>query len=75
MDRRLRLYLVTDERLCPHPRLLELLPELVRAGVTMVQLRDKTGSTAEMVERARALVRVLRQIGRASCRERVCHRV
>ena len=63
MDRRLRLYLVTDERLCPHPRLLELLPELVRAGVTMVQLRDKTGSTAEMVERARALVRVLRPLG------------
>lgn len=51
----LRLYLVSDDELCPLARLLELLPGLIDAGVSTVQLRDKRGSTRAMVQAARRL--------------------
>jgi thiamine-phosphate pyrophosphorylase len=51
----LRLYLVSDLERCPRDRFLALLPDLVEAGVSMVQLRDKASSTRELVRFARAL--------------------
>lgn len=60
---KLRLYLVSDEALCPFPSLLERLPALVRAGVSMVQLRDKNGEARVCIERARAARAVLAPLG------------
>ncbi|WP_227271462.1 thiamine phosphate synthase [Roseobacter weihaiensis] len=57
---RLRLYLVTDPELCARQGLVATVREAVAGGVTMIQLRDKTASTAERVERARALKHLLR---------------
>ena len=49
----LRLYLVTDRSLLAHDDLLSLLPALVEAGVTAVQLRDKDADTRALLEQAR----------------------
>ena len=51
----LRLYLVTDPRLCPGAALLETVQAAIRGGVTIVQMRDKTATTQELAEAARAL--------------------
>lgn len=55
----LRLYLVTDPNLCASLGVVETVRQAVRAGVTMVQLRDKEASTQERVETALALKEVL----------------
>lgn len=44
---RLRLYLVTDADLCARLGVVETVRRAVAGGVTMVQLRDKTATTAE----------------------------
>ncbi len=51
----LRLYLVTDPHLCAGPALIETVEAAICGGVTIVQLRDKTASTQELAEAARAL--------------------
>lgn len=56
---RLRLYLVTDPDLCARQGLAATVREAVAGGVTMIQLRDKTASTAERIESARALKNLL----------------
>lgn len=55
----LRLYLVTDEDSCPVERILPRLADLARAGVSLVQLRDKRASTRVLVDRARRMKAVL----------------
>lgn len=59
----LRLYLVTDSRLCPGPALLETVAAAVRGGVSFVQLRDKEASTQERISAARTLKEVLGKSG------------
>jgi thiamine-phosphate pyrophosphorylase len=51
----LRLYLVTDSHLCITPDLTATVRLAVAGGVTMVQLRAKTATTAERVQMALAL--------------------
>ena len=55
----LRLYLVTDPELCATSGLLETVRAAVQGGVTMVQLREKTATTREFLEEARALKALL----------------
>lgn len=55
MREALRLYLVTDPDFCRGAGLVPTVQAAVAGGVTMVQLRDKSASTAERVEMARAL--------------------
>lgn len=56
----LRLYLVSDRQRCPHDQLERLLPALIDAGVTAVQLRDKSADTRTLVETARRWLAVCR---------------
>ncbi|WP_104203325.1 thiamine phosphate synthase [Billgrantia saliphila] len=51
----LSLYLVTDPELCARHGLVETVVAAVRGGVTLVQLRDKHASDAEMIDQARRL--------------------
>ncbi|MDT8893153.1 thiamine phosphate synthase [Halomonas sp. I1] len=51
----LSLYLVTDPELCAEHGLEETVTAAVRGGVTLVQLRDKHASDAELVPVARRL--------------------
>lgn len=55
----LRVYLVTDEALCLHHDLLDVVQMAARAGVTCVQLREKHLSTGAFVAKARALKELL----------------
>ena len=55
----LGLYLVTDTRLCAKLGVVETVRRAVAGGVTMVQLRDKTASTAQRIALARSLKQVL----------------
>lgn len=51
----LSLYLVTDPELCANHGLVETVAAAVRGGVTIVQLRDKHASDAEMIQQARQI--------------------
>lgn len=51
----LSVYLVLDPGLCAGVGMVETARRAVAGGATMVQLRDKTGGTARMVETGRAL--------------------
>ncbi|MFY0991168.1 thiamine phosphate synthase [Halomonas sp. C05BenzN] len=51
----LSLYLVTDPGLCDGHGLVETVVAAVRGGVTLVQLRDKHASDAELIDQARRL--------------------
>lgn len=64
----LRLYAVTDGRWLPGKKkaseeLAAVTEELIRAGVTCVQLREKGKSDAELLEEALALKEVCRRFG------------
>lgn len=60
----LRLYAVTDRSwLRPGETLAAVVEELLRNGVTLVQLREKGASHQTMVEEARALLPVCRRYG------------
>jgi thiamine-phosphate pyrophosphorylase len=59
----LSLYLVLDPDLCGPMGMVETTRAAVAGGVTMVQLRDKHASTAEMIETGRALQAVLAGTG------------
>ncbi len=51
----LSLYLVTDPGMTARRGLLQTVAEAVEGGVTIVQLRDKDGPTAAVIETGRAL--------------------
>lgn len=55
----LSLYLVTDAALCQHYGLENTVSEAVRGGVSVVQLRDKQASDAQMIDQARRLKAIL----------------
>ncbi len=57
----LRLYLVTDDALCVHHSLLDVVQLAVQSGVTCVQLREKQLSTGEFVRKARALQTIIQR--------------
>jgi thiamine-phosphate pyrophosphorylase len=59
----LSLYLVLDPDLCGPMGMVETTRAAVAGGVTMVQLRDKHASTAEMIQTGRALQAVLAGTG------------
>ncbi|WP_372614102.1 thiamine phosphate synthase [Halomonas sp.] len=51
----LSLYLITDRGLCADHGLVETVAAAVRGGVTIVQLRDKHASDAELIDQVRRL--------------------
>ena len=55
----LRLYALVDPEHTGGHDLADLTRAVARGGATLVQLRDKVGSTRQMIERARALVAAL----------------
>ncbi|MBR9840847.1 MAG: thiamine phosphate synthase [Rhodobacteraceae bacterium] len=55
----LSLYLVLDPGLCAGIGMVDIARRAVAGGATMVQLRDKTGGTAAMIETGRDLKSVL----------------
>ncbi|MBN9075669.1 MAG: thiamine-phosphate diphosphorylase [Rhizobiales bacterium 65-79] len=59
----LSLYLVLDPELCEPLGMVETTRAAVAGGVTMVQLRDKRATTAEMIETGRALQAILAETG------------
>lgn len=59
----LTLYLVLDPDLCSETGMVETAIAAVEAGATMVQLRDKTSSTAELVALGRGLKAALTGTG------------
>lgn len=59
----LGVYLVTDRAACHGRDLLDVVAAAVAGGVTMVQLREKTATTREFVDLARALVALLKPQG------------
>ncbi|MGB0958991.1 MAG: thiamine phosphate synthase [Halocynthiibacter sp.] len=63
MPETLKLYLVTDSRLCAKFGVVNTVAAAVKGGVTMVQLRDKTATTAERTDLARALLTGLSGMG------------
>lgn len=58
----MHVYLVTDEGLCTHHSLTDVVQMAVQAGASCVQLREKTLPTGAFVEKARVLKDLLRQI-------------
>jgi thiamine-phosphate pyrophosphorylase len=56
----LSVYLITDATLCGVRGVLDTVREAVAGGTTMVQLRDPHAKTRPLVDRARALVALLR---------------
>ncbi|TDK51260.1 thiamine phosphate synthase [Antarcticimicrobium luteum] len=59
----LSVYLVLDPGLCAGIGMVETARRAVAGGATMVQLRDKEGGTARMVETGRALMAALAGTG------------
>jgi thiamine-phosphate pyrophosphorylase len=57
-----RLCLVTDRPMLAGRSLVEIAAAAVRGGVTMVQLREKTASTRDFLEQARALKALLARL-------------
>lgn len=59
----LRLYLITDPRLAGERSLEDVVAAAIRGGVTLVQLRDKSATTLQLVEQARRLQAITRLAG------------
>jgi thiamine-phosphate pyrophosphorylase len=59
----LSLYICVGPSHCPEGRIVDVAVEAARNGVTLVQLRDKTSGTREMVRIARELVAALEPLG------------
>ena len=57
------LYLVTDRNAAGGRPLVEVVEAAIQGGVSVVQLREKSASTREMVELGRALRRITRSAG------------
>jgi thiamine-phosphate pyrophosphorylase len=60
---RLRLYLLADAALVSPARLPDAVRAALRGGVTAVQLRARTATTGELLELARALNALCREVG------------
>jgi len=58
-----RLCLVTDRDIAGERSLIDIVAAAVQGGVTMVQLREKTATTREFLEAARALKALLAPLG------------
>jgi len=58
-----RLCLVTDRDIAGDRSLIDIVAAAVQGGVTMVQLREKTATTREFLEAARALKALLAPLG------------
>ncbi len=52
------LYLVTDRRMPQAGTLEEVVEQAIQGGVTLVQLREKSGDTGELYRKARALKKI-----------------
>ncbi len=63
LARRLSLIVITDEKLAPVGRLLEVVRAALRGGAPAIQLRAKTLTAREMVELTRALLQETRAAG------------
>lgn len=59
----LRLIVITDRRLAAPRPLLQVIEAALAAGAPAVQLRDKDGDAATLVQSARALIRPVRAAG------------
>ena len=55
-------YLVTDDALCLHHSLMDVVQMAVQAGATCVQLREKNISTGEFVRKAKAMKQMMAQL-------------
>lgn len=58
----MRVYLVTDEGLCRHHSLMDVVQMAVQAGASCVQLREKHLATGAFVEKARAMHRMMKAV-------------
>lgn len=63
LAQRLSLIVITDEKLAPRGRLVEVVRAVLQGGAPAVQLRAKTLSAREMVELTRTLLRETRPAG------------
>jgi thiamine-phosphate pyrophosphorylase len=59
----LSLYLVTDPEMTARRGVVETVAAAVAGGVTIVQLRDKTGPARALAEAGQALLKLLRPLG------------
>ncbi|WP_139993737.1 thiamine phosphate synthase [Paenibacillus paridis] len=58
-----RLYAITGEQFHPGRGLVEVMEEAILGGVDIIQLRDKSGDKAAILEKARALRELTRKYG------------
>jgi thiamine-phosphate pyrophosphorylase len=58
-----RLYAITGEQFHPGRGLVEVMEEAILGGVDIIQLRDKSGDKASVLEKAKALRELTRQYG------------
>lgn len=58
-----RLYAITCESAHPGRSIVEVMEEAIRGGADIVQLRDKTASKRELLEKAKALRELTRRYG------------
>jgi len=58
----LSLYLITDPRLCAGRGVLDTVLRAVAGGASLVQLRDREASSADLATLARALLSQLRPL-------------
>jgi len=53
-----KLYLILDTEVLDHSELLQVLKDSVRGGIDIVQLRDKKGSTKDILDLCRKVLRI-----------------
>ena len=58
--RDVRLYLILDRQVNDDGRLFEIAKESIRSGVDMIQLRDKAGTSREILEFAQRILKLIR---------------
>jgi thiamine-phosphate pyrophosphorylase len=58
-----RLYAITGEQFHPGRDLIEVMEQAILGGADIIQLRDKTGGKAEVLEKAKALRELTRRYG------------
>lgn len=57
------LYLITDRRIAGDRNIVDIVSAAIQGGATVVQLRDKTTTTYEMIEIGRALHNITQKAG------------
>ena len=68
-------YLVTDTDMCPREKLIDVVGEAIRGGVTLIQLREKEISTREFYNEAVLLTLRLQSMLTESMSDRVICRL